>query len=92
MMCTETELTVEVTPQFPVFIIHCLNPFLRVVFLMVFLTQLTAILHVEFRVYYHNFHILSLWFNKLSNPGRLWLFLPESITLLVNSLTYMLKL
>jgi hypothetical protein len=53
---------------------------------MVFLTPLTAILHAGSRVSCHSFHILCLRFNKQSNPGRSWLFMSESVTLLVDSL------
>jgi hypothetical protein len=48
--------------------------------------QLTAALHVGSQVSCESFHSFLLCFNNLFNPGRSWLFISESVTLLVDSL------
>jgi hypothetical protein len=55
-------------------------------FLMVFLTQLAAVLHAGSRVSCHSSRSLCLCFNRRSNPGSSWFFMCESETLLVSSL------
>jgi hypothetical protein len=59
---------------------------LRLIFLMVFLTQLTTVLYAESRVTCYSFRCLCLCFNQRSNPWRSWLFMFESVTLHVDSL------
>jgi hypothetical protein len=57
----------------------------RVILLIDFVTQLTAILHAESLVSCHNFLSLCLCFNNQSRP--VWsLFMPESVILLVDKL------
>jgi hypothetical protein len=75
-----------VTSQFLTFVSHHSSTFLQAVFLIVFLTQLTAVLHAGSQVSCHNFHSLHLCFNKGANPGRPWLFMPENVSLLEDSL------
>lgn len=55
-------------------------------FLMVLLTQLTAVLRAGYRVYWHNFCSFYLCFNRRTNARRSWLFMSESVTLLVDYL------
>jgi hypothetical protein len=63
---------------------HRSSAFFRVIHLISFVNQFTAILHAGFLVSYHNFLSLCLCFNKRSDPGMS--FISESVTLLVDSL------
>jgi hypothetical protein len=70
--------------QFPTSVSHLWTDFLLFIFLMTFLTQLTAVLHAGSRVSCRSFR--NLCFNKWCTPQRPWLFMSESETLLVDSL------
>jgi hypothetical protein len=75
-----------VTLQFPVFVSHHSSAFLQIIFLMVFMIQLTAVLRAWFWASCHSFYSLCLFFSQWSNPGRWGLFMSKSETLLVYSL------
>jgi hypothetical protein len=68
-----------------IFVSRRSSTFLLVIYLIDFVTQLTAALHGGSLVSCHNFLSLRLYFNSRSRPG-ISLFISESVTLLVASL------
>lgn len=69
----------------PDFLFPPFNVFLWAIFLMMFHTQLTAVLYTGAGFLVTVF-VAFACFNERSSPGRLWLFTTESVTLLVDSL------
>jgi hypothetical protein len=59
-----------VISQFATFLFHLSSAFLRLIRLMVLVTQCTAILHAGSQVTCHRFLNLRLRFSRLSTPGR----------------------
>jgi hypothetical protein len=78
------QIALCVTSVLYIFLSHRSSAILRVIRLIDFVTQLTAVLHAGFLVSCHNFWILRLCFNSRSTPG-MSLFMSESVTLLVAS-------
>jgi hypothetical protein len=76
----------DVTSHFPVFIYQHSDAFQSIIFLMGFLTLLTAVLHAGSRVSCYSFRSLCLCFNQRFNSGISWLFMSKSETLFVDSL------
>jgi hypothetical protein len=74
-----------VTSVLLIFVSHRSSAFLEVIRLIVFVTQLTAVLHAGALVSCHSFLSLCLCFNKWSKPGRS-LLMSRRVTLLVDSL------
>jgi hypothetical protein len=74
-----------VTSVLLIFVSYRSSAYLRVIRLIVFVSQLTAVLHAGSFVSCHNFVSLCLCFNKRSSLSRS-LFMSESVTLLVDSL------
>jgi hypothetical protein len=66
-------------------VFHRSSAFFRVMRLIAFETQFTAVLHPGFLVSCHNFLVLFLYFNSRSRPGRS-LFNPDKVIFLVDSL------
>jgi hypothetical protein len=75
----------SVTSQFHTFVSHHLNAFLRVIHLIVLVTQLTAVLHAGSWVTCCSFLNLHLCFSRLTRPGR-YLLRSESVILHLDSL------
>jgi hypothetical protein len=73
------------TSHFPNFISHLSSAFLGVILLMVFVTQLSSVLHAGSRVICHCFHNLRLCFSRLSGQGRT-LLKSESVIWFVDNL------
>jgi hypothetical protein len=73
------------TSALHIFVSHRSSAFLRVIRLIAFETQLTAVLHAGSLVCCHNFRSLCLCFNNRSKPGRS-LLRSKSVILLVDSL------
>jgi hypothetical protein len=80
-----SQLAWDVTSVLPIFVSHDSSAFLRVIRLIVFVTQLTAVLHAGSVVSCNNFRSLCLCFNQWSRPGRS-LFMSECVNLLVDNL------
>jgi hypothetical protein len=74
-----------VTPQFPAFVSHCSNAFLRVIHLRLLATHLNAVLGTESRVSCHSSLNLRLCFSTPSTEGIL-LFRYETAIWVVDSL------
>jgi hypothetical protein len=75
-----------VTSQFPVFFSRRSNAFSAGNFSDCFLGSNWLPFYILDHGYLASFHSLCLCSNTLSNPGRSWLFMSESVTLLVDSL------
>jgi hypothetical protein len=71
-----------VTSELLIFVSRRSSAFLRVIHLIDFVTQLTAVLHAGSLVSCHNFLSLRLCFKSRSRPG-VSLFMSESVILLV---------
>jgi hypothetical protein len=74
-----------VTSVLLIFVSHRSSVFLRVIHLIDFVTQLTAVLHAGSLVSCHNFLSLRLCFNSRSR-SEISLFMSEIVTLLVANL------
>jgi hypothetical protein len=74
-----------VTWQLHIFISNRSSAFFRVIRLICFVTQLTAVLHAGSLVSCHIFRSPCLYFNNRSRPGRS-LFISKSVILLVDNL------
>jgi hypothetical protein len=73
-----------VTSELPIFVSHGSSAFLRIIRLIDFVFQLTAVLQAGSLVPCHNFLSFRLCFNNPSRPGRS-LFISESVNLLVDN-------
>lgn len=78
-------ITWGVASQILTFVSHSSSAFLRVIRLMVLVTQLTAVSHCGSRVTCHSFLNLHLCFSRLCKQGRS-LFWSESVSLLFGNL------
>jgi hypothetical protein len=70
---------------FPSFVSHRSSAFFRIMRLIVFETQFTAVLHAGSLVSCHNFLIFLLYLNRRSRPGGS-LFNYDKVILLIDSL------
>jgi hypothetical protein len=71
--------------ELPIFVSHRWSAFFRVIRLISFVTQLSAVLHAGSLVSCHIFRSLYLYFNNWSRPGRS-LFISKTVILLVDNL------
>jgi hypothetical protein len=78
-------IALGVTTNLDIFVPRRSRAVLRIICLIVFETQLTAVLKDGFLVSCHNSLSPSFWFNRRSRPGRK-LVAFESVTLLVDDL------
>jgi hypothetical protein len=74
-----------VTSVFAIFVSHRSSALIRVIHLMAFVTQLTAVLQAGSLVSCYNFLSLCFCFNTRSKPGRS-VFTSKILTLLVDTL------